>query len=65
MQLLELSLVVCERYGTLVNELSSRGLPIGDLDVMIASAAIVHRQILLTKNKKHFDRIPELVTESW
>jgi tRNA(fMet)-specific endonuclease VapC len=65
MELLELSLAVCERYGKLANELGSRGLPIGDLDVIIASAAIVHRQILLTKNKKHFDRIPELVAESW
>ena len=65
MQLLELSIPVCERYGRLVNQLSLRGLPIGDLDVIIASAAIVHRQILLTKNKKHFDRIPELVTDSW
>jgi tRNA(fMet)-specific endonuclease VapC len=65
LELLELSMHVCERYGKLANELSSRGLPIGDLDIMIASAAIVHRQILLTKNKKHFDRVPELVTESW
>ena len=65
MELLELSLPVCERYGKLANELSSRGLPIGDLDIIIASAAIVHRQILLTKNKKHFDRVSELVAESW
>ena len=65
LELLELSLQVCERYGKLTNGLSSRGLPIGDLDIIIASAAIVHRQILLTKNKKHFDRIPGLVAESW
>ena len=65
LELLELSLQVCERYGKLTNGLSSRGLPIGDLDIIIASAAIVHRQILLTKNKKHFDRILGLVAESW
>ena len=65
MQLLDLSIPVCERYGKLVNQLSSKGLLIGDLDVIIASASIVHRQILLTKNKRHFDRIPELLTESW
>jgi tRNA(fMet)-specific endonuclease VapC len=65
MELLDLSLEVCEKYGRLANELGLRGLPIGDLDVIIASAAIVNRQILLTKNKRHFDRVPELVAESW
>ena len=65
LELLELSIPVCEKYGRLTNELGSKGSPIGDLDALIASAAIVHRQILLTKNKKHFDRVPGLVTESW
>ncbi len=65
LELLELSLDVCERYGRLANELGSRGLPIGDLDVIIASAALVHRQILLTRNKKHFERVPGLVAETW
>jgi tRNA(fMet)-specific endonuclease VapC len=65
LELLELSIPVCEKYGRLTNELGSKGSPIGDLDTLIASTAIVHRQILLTKNKKHFDRVPGLVTESW
>ena len=65
LELLELSIPVCEKYGSLTNELGSKGSPIGDLDALIASTAIVHRQILLTKNKKHFDRVRGLVTESW
>ena len=65
LELLELSIPVCEKYGRLTNELGSKGSPIGDLDTLIASTAIVHRQILLTKNKKHFDKVPGLVTESW
>jgi len=65
LELLELSIPVCEKYGRLTNKLGSKGSPIGDLDALIASAAIVHRQILLTKNKKHFDRISQLVAESW
>jgi tRNA(fMet)-specific endonuclease VapC len=60
-----LSIPVCEKYGKLINELRARGSPIGDLDALIASTAIVHKQILLTRNKKHFDRITELVVESW
>ncbi len=65
LELLDMSIPVCERYGRLVNELRTRGSPIGDLDTLIASAAIIHRQILVTRNKAHFEKIPGLVVESW
>ncbi len=65
LQLLELSIPVCEKYGMLVNELKRQGLMLGDLDVLIGSAAAVHREILLTRNKRHFERIPELILDSW
>ncbi len=65
LDLLDLSLRVCENYGRIVNELRSKGTLIGDLDALIASAAIVHRQILLTRDKAHFQRIPGLAIDSW
>ncbi|HEY4823048.1 MAG TPA: type II toxin-antitoxin system VapC family toxin [Candidatus Bathyarchaeia archaeon] len=65
LELLDMSIPVCETYGRLVSELRSKGAPIGDLDTLIASTAIVHRQILVTRNKGHFDRVPGLVVESW
>ena len=65
LELLEISLTVCEKYGRLVNQLREAGSPIGDLDTLIASTAITHRQILLTRNKKHFEKIPGLVVETW
>ena len=65
LELLALSIPVCERYGQLVNEMRSTESPIGDLDTLIASAAIVNRTILLTKDRKHFDRVPGLVVQSW
>jgi len=65
LELLELSLAVCEKYGRLLNELRSKGNPIGDPDTLIASAALTHRQILLTRNKAHFEKVPGLVVESW
>ena len=64
-ELLGISLAVCEKYGRLVNELRSKGAPIGDLDTLIASTAMTHRQILLTRNKAHFEKVPGLVVESW
>lgn len=65
LELLELSISVCERYGVTVNDLRARGLMVGDLDILIASAASVNKEILLTRNKDHFRRIPGLVVESW
>jgi tRNA(fMet)-specific endonuclease VapC len=38
---------------------------IGDRDLFIASIALVNEQSLLTRNKKHFERVPGLVVESW
>ena len=65
LELLELSLDVCEKYGRLVNDLKAKGSPIGDLDTLVASTAIVHRQILLTRDKTHFEKVPGLIVESW
>jgi predicted nucleic acid-binding protein len=65
LELLEVSPGVCEKYGRLVNDLKAEGTPIGDLDTLIASTALLHRQILLTRNKAHFEKIPGLVVETW
>ncbi len=65
LELLKLSLPVCERYGKLASELRVKGVPIGDLDNLIASAAMIHRQILVTRDKPHFERVPGLAVESW
>jgi tRNA(fMet)-specific endonuclease VapC len=65
LELLEFSLAVCEKYGRLVNDLKAKGSPIGDLDTLVASTALVHRQILLTRNKAHFEKVPGLVVETW
>ncbi len=65
LEILDLSIPVCERYGVTINDLRAKGLPVGDLDVLIASAASINKEILLTRNREHFRRIPGLVVESW
>ncbi|HZY48108.1 MAG TPA: type II toxin-antitoxin system VapC family toxin [Candidatus Bathyarchaeia archaeon] len=65
LELLDISLAVCEKYGRLTNELKSKGSPIGDMDTLVASTALAHRQILLTRNKAHFEKIPGLIIETW
>jgi len=56
-----------KKYGELHYQLRSE--PIGDRDLFIASivASIVvsNNQSLLTKNVKHFERVPSLIVNSW
>lgn len=38
---------------------------IGDRDLFIASISLASRQTLITKNLKHFERVPGLQVEKW
>jgi tRNA(fMet)-specific endonuclease VapC len=50
-------------WGELTGKLKSNS--IGDLDLFIASIALVNAQKLVTRNVKHFERVPDLKVESW
>lgn len=66
LQLLEL-LTLDHESARMLGELDSKikSDTIGDLDLLIASIAITNDEILITKNLKHFERIPRLQVESW
>ncbi len=46
-------------------DLRKSGQPIDDIDLLIAGTAIANRLILVTNNRKHFDRIVGLEVENW
>jgi tRNA(fMet)-specific endonuclease VapC len=50
-------------WGELAHSMKSD--TIGDRDLFIASIALANKQVLITKNKKHFERIPDLQIEGW
>lgn len=50
-------------WGDLAHLLKS--ITIGDRDLFIASIALSNKQVLITKNKKHFERVPSLQVEGW
>jgi predicted nucleic acid-binding protein len=54
-------LVLCETYGTLKAKLYASGRPLADNDLWIAACAIRHSVPLVSNNRGHFDRIPDLV----
>ena len=54
-----------ELYGKIRVELEKSGTPLGDMDMLIAAAALSEGAILVTHNKKHFSKISGIKTEDW
>jgi tRNA(fMet)-specific endonuclease VapC len=53
------------RAGELLAELADRGKPIGIEDVLIAATALSNGLVMVTRNLKHYKRIPALRVEAW
>ncbi|HRG57101.1 MAG TPA: type II toxin-antitoxin system VapC family toxin, partial [Lacunisphaera sp.] len=49
----------------LSRDLDRRGLPIGDNDIWIAATALAYRLPLVSRNARHFDRVPGLNIEEY
>lgn len=47
-------------FGWIKAGLQKDGRPVGDMDLLIASVALVHRESLVTANVRHFTQIPGL-----
>jgi tRNA(fMet)-specific endonuclease VapC len=54
-----------ELYGRIRVELEKSGSPLGDMDLLIAAAAMSTGAILITHNTKHFSRIRGIKVEDW
>ncbi|MFA6455203.1 MAG: type II toxin-antitoxin system VapC family toxin [Bacteroidota bacterium] len=52
-------------FGKVDFYLQSKGIPIGDLDTLIASQAMSRELILITNNVKHYSRVHALKYETW
>jgi tRNA(fMet)-specific endonuclease VapC len=56
---------VVERAATLYGELHRQGALIPDADLLIAATALDANRTLITNNLTHFQRVPQLVVETW
>ncbi len=56
-----ISQTVLKRFARERSALRARGLLIGDFDLLIAAMALVHHSTLVTRNVRHFSRIPGLL----
>ena len=54
-----------ELYGKIRLELEKLGTPLGDMDMLIAAAALSSGAILVSHNIKHFSKIKGIKLEDW
>ena len=52
-------------FGTIKSNLRSIGKPTGEVDALITAAAMAHKAVLVTANKKHYEKIDGLKVEVW
>ncbi len=64
-QILGFGVSEAEKAGDLLADLAKRGAPIGLEDTLIAAAALSHGFALVTRNVRHFERVPLLEVENW
>ncbi len=56
----------CMITGVQISQkLFEKGSPIGEFDVFIASNCLAKNMTLVTRNKKHFSKVPGLKVKSW
>ena len=56
---------VVDRAATLYGELHRQGALLPDADLLIAATALEAQRILVTNNLAHFQRVPNLIIETW
>ena len=59
-QLLNLNLPIVEKFAEIRSYLRRRGELISDFDMLLGATALHHDLTVLTYNKRHFERIPDL-----
>lgn len=58
---INLSDAIVDRFGQIRSQLRSQGLLIPDMDLLIGVTAVTHNLTVMTRNVRHFGRIPELL----
>jgi tRNA(fMet)-specific endonuclease VapC len=65
LRILGLDGAVAERFGHLKGSLESQGQRLADFDLWIAATALCRGAVLVTGNRRHYERIPHLEIEDW
>ncbi len=63
--LIDITAEVMDIFGKIKTYVQKIGKPVDDMDLLIASTALVNNQTLVTHNTKHFENIPNLKIADW
>lgn len=61
---LDFSIEVCKEFGNMYAFLKKKGALIEETDIMIAAIAKIHGVIVVTRNRKHFEKL-NVQIEEW
>lgn len=62
----EMDGIAAEKFGEILSKLDKQGQKIADRDIMIAAIAISKGEnVIVTRNKKDFEKIPQLVVQTY
>lgn len=64
-EVLPLTTAIADKTAEIYALLRKQGTPVDDIDLLIAGTALTHDRIIVTNNRKHFERIPGLTVEDW
>lgn len=64
-ELLDFDVASAGLFGQNRNILEKKGAKIPEADLMIASLAMANNKILVTRDSRHFKKVPELNVEKW
>jgi tRNA(fMet)-specific endonuclease VapC len=59
-ELIPLNLEIMQRFAIIRGRLQHQGTPIGEMDLFIAATALHHDLTSVTRNRRHFERVPDL-----
>jgi predicted nucleic acid-binding protein len=62
---LPLDLQAADKAAEIRMQLEQKGESIGMADSLIAGIALTHRGVLITRNHRHFSRVPGLILSTW
>ena len=65
LRILGLDGTVVERFGALKASLERQGRRLEDFDLLIAALTLTRGAVLVTGNRRHYDRVPGLDLEDW
>ncbi|MHA1150259.1 MAG: type II toxin-antitoxin system VapC family toxin [Promethearchaeota archaeon] len=64
-EILDLNIEIIKIYAKISADLRKKGEIIGDYDELIASIAVYHKETLITRNVRHYEKISDLSFQNW